>query len=150
MNDVPDSQDKSSPELKQRAARKRAFKGAYAIFNNEFSEVPCTLRDESEVGAKLKFENGWWIPDRFTLFVELDGYKVECEKVWHKGSVYGVRFIGPKELIAAPRRQKVDFSSIHASDPILRAVKPDEDTEDPPEAIVHKHHPAFGKLGKED
>ncbi|MCO6186548.1 PilZ domain-containing protein [Rhizobium sp. L1K21] len=90
-----------------RARRSRVLKGAHAAFNHEFSAVPCTVRDESETGAKVQFADGWWVPDHFTLFVEIDGYKVECEKVWHSGNSYGVRFTSQKMETAAGRRQTV-------------------------------------------
>ncbi len=150
MDDASDSKDTSPQAPMQRPMRKRALKGAYAAFNNEFSDVPCTLRDESETGAKLEFENGWWVPDRFTLFVEIDGYKVECEKVWHKGKIYGVQFTGPKETIATQRRQKVDFSSIQASEPMPETARPDERAKPVSRATARQHRPAFGKLGKQN
>ncbi len=87
----------------------RVFKGAHAAFNQEHSAVPCIVRDLSETGAKVEFNLGWIVPTNFTLFVELDGFKVECEKVWHRGDLYGVRFTGPRMPTDVVRKQRVDL-----------------------------------------
>ena len=88
-----------------RAARSKVLKGAHAAFNQEFSAIPCTLRNLSGSGARLIFEGGWFVPDRFTLHVDIDGYKVECERVWQKGSECGVRFVGEKIMTGKARQQ---------------------------------------------
>ncbi|MAZ84278.1 MAG: hypothetical protein CME90_11820 [Hoeflea sp.] len=90
-----------------RPQRARVLKGAHAAFNHEFSAVPCTVRDLSETGAKVHFEDGFIVPDRFTLFVEVDGIKVDCERVWLKGQNCGVRFIGPVTRTRAARPQVI-------------------------------------------
>lgn len=96
----PDSADTARPP------RTRVLKGAHAAFNQEFSAIPCTLRDISATGAHVVFEGGWFVPDRFMLHVDIDGYKIECERVWQKGSECGVRFIGEK-LVTGKARQQV-------------------------------------------
>lgn len=63
------------------------------------------MRDASDTGARLEFEDGWFVPDRFVLFVEVDGYKVECERIWQKGKNCGVHFVGPKLASATHRPQ---------------------------------------------
>lgn len=93
----------------ERPRRMRVFKGAHAAFNQEHSAVPCIVRDLSETGAKVEFNLGWIVPTHFTLFVELDGFKVECEKVWHRGDLYGIRFTGPRIPTDVVRKQRVDL-----------------------------------------
>jgi hypothetical protein len=88
-----------------RASRSKVLKGAHAAFNHEFSAIPCTLRDVSATGARVIFEGGWFVPDRFTLHVDIDGYKIECERVWQKGSECGVRFVGEKIITGKARQQ---------------------------------------------
>lgn len=56
--------------------------------------VFCIVCDLSEFGVKVEFNFGWIVFVNFMLFVELDGFKVECEKVWYRGDFYGVCFIG--------------------------------------------------------
>lgn len=88
-----------------RPARFKVLKGAHAAFNNEFSAIPCKLRNLSESGARVVFEGGWFAPDRFMLHVDIDGYKVECERVWQRGSECGAHFIGAKIKTGEARRQ---------------------------------------------
>ncbi len=133
----------------QRDRRARTLKGAHAAFHNECSAVPCTMRDESATGAKLQFDEGWWVPDQFTLFVDIDGYKVDCEKIWHKGKLYGVRFVGGKVETGTANRQIVTLSDM--SSPLERhAVKATPSPEDEPRtSSKFQHRRAFGKLGQQ-
>ena len=91
--------------VEQRPLRHKALKGAYVAFNNEFSAIPCTLRDISETGCRIIFEGGWFVPDQFTLHVDIDGYKVNCKRVWQRGSECGARFIGEKIRTGRARQQ---------------------------------------------
>lgn len=109
MTDDETTPDTQSEDAVERARRMRVFKGAHAAFNQEHSAVPCIVRDLSDSGAKIEFSLGWIVPSNFTLFVELDGFKVECEKVWHRGDLYGVRFTGPKMPTEVVRKQRVDL-----------------------------------------
>ena len=109
MTPDENTHDPQSEEAVERARRTRVFKGAHAAFNQEHSAVPCIVRDLSESGAKVEFNLGWIVPANFTLFVELDGFKVECEKVWHRGDLYGVRFTGPRIPTDLVRKQRVDL-----------------------------------------
>jgi hypothetical protein len=90
-----------------RAPRVRVLKGAHAAFNKEFSAIPCMVRDLSETGAKLEFEGGWFVPEQFTLHVDVDGYKVECRRLWHRGRFCGVEFIGEKIRTGKARQQVI-------------------------------------------
>ncbi|MEM5473570.1 PilZ domain-containing protein [Hoeflea sp. AS60] len=110
-----------------RASRSKVLKGAHAAFNHEFSAIPCTLRDVSATGARVIFEGGWFVPDRFTLHVDIDGYKIECERVWQKGSECGVRFVGEKIITGKARQQVLtpeppsdNIATVTAPAPIFR------------------------------
>ncbi len=130
-----------SEDAIERPRRTRVFKGAHAAFNQEHSAVPCVVRDLSETGAKIEFSLGWIVPKHFTLFVELDGFKVECEKVWHHGDLYGVRFTGPRVPTDVVRKQRVDL--YEARD------LPDEVAKAPAPALTFNRQPkkpAFGKF----
>ncbi|MCD2171895.1 PilZ domain-containing protein [Rhizobium sp. C4] len=140
-----DSEDKTPPpptdDPMERPRRMRVFKGAHAAFNQEHSAVPCVVRDLSETGAKIEFNLGWIVPSNFTLFVELDSFKVECEKVWHKGDLYGVRFTGPRIPTDVVRKQRVDLYDAR------NAVDETETTQAPtPSTSRHPKKPVFGKF----
>lgn len=89
----------------QRPPRHKVLKGAHVAFNSEFSAVPCTIRNMSETGSRIVVEGGWFIPEVFMLHVDIDGYKVECKRVWQRGSECGVRFIGEKIKTGKARQQ---------------------------------------------
>jgi hypothetical protein len=124
----------------ERARRIRVLKGARAVFNQQHSAVSCVVRDLSESGAKIEFDVGWIVPPHFTLFVELDGFKVECEKVWHRGNLYGVRFTGPRIPTNIVRRQRIDLCADTTHTDILEHNVPSQATGRKPS------RPVFGKL----
>jgi hypothetical protein len=138
--------DKSSSTIDveepvSRARRTRVLLGGYAAFNQEHSAVPCVIRDLSESGARVEFDLGWIVPSHFVLFVDLEGFKVECEKVWHQGKLYGLRFTGPRIATERARRQHIDlYKNVHEapSETVARATDPT------PGRKVNR--PAFGKL----
>jgi hypothetical protein len=127
----------------ERPRRIRVLKGGQAAFNQEHSAVPCVVRDLSETGAKIEFNLGWIVPDKFTLFVDLDGFKVECEKVWHKGNMYGVRFTGPRMPTELARKQRVDLYDVRNAPEPAKEDAPSPQTFDRKPAIKR---PVFGKF----
>jgi hypothetical protein len=80
------------------------------------------------------------VPSHFTLFVELDGFKVECEKVWHRGKHYGVRFRGPRIGTNPIRRQRIDLCDTTEEGETGIAPTPMQTIEKSP------RRPVFGKL----
>ena len=141
---APEETDlQSAAEPQGRERRFRVLKGAQAAFNQEHSAVPCVVRDLSDNGAKIEFDLGWIVPSRFTLFVELDGFKVECEKVWHRGNQYGVRFTGPRVPTEIVRRQTLDLydmSKAPQTSQAPAAPAPSSTADNRP------RRPVFGKL----
>jgi PilZ domain len=87
--------------------RRKVLKAAFITSFGGWLKVPCIVRDQSEDGVRLIFESGQLVPRKFTLHIEIDGMKVECERVWNTGTAYGVRFIGEKLPSKAVRRQYV-------------------------------------------
>lgn len=136
--------DDSAAETAERARRVRVLKGAQAAFNREHSAVPCVVRDLSETGAKIEFDLGWVVPSTFTLFVEIDGFKVECEKVWHRGNLYGVRFVGPRTPSEIVRRQRIDLYDMRGEPQAPEAAAA---ASAPRPAVDNRpKRPVFGKL----
>lgn len=136
-----DPQSAAAPQGRER--RFRVLKGAQAAFNQEHSAVPCIVRDLSENGAKIEFSLGWIVPSHFTLFVELDGFKVECEKVWHRGELYGVRFTGPRIPTEIVRRQRLDLYDMSSA---AQARKETAAPAPSPTIDNRPKRPVFGRL----
>jgi len=57
--------------------------------------VPCVMRDVSEGGALLEVSHPQWLPSRFRLIVEADGFEADCEIVHRGDDSVGVRFTAP-------------------------------------------------------
>ncbi|GEM_PF-894392 len=93
-----------SPE--ERASRRfRVLKRAMLGFGQQFASQPCVVRDLCETGAKIELDGALALPRHFTLHIEIDGYKVECELVWHRPPFAGVHFVGPKVHSSLARKQ---------------------------------------------
>ena len=56
------------------------------------SPIPCVMRDVSEAGALLEVSDPQWLPPRFRLIVEANGFEVDCEIVHRSDNAVGVRF----------------------------------------------------------
>ena len=91
----------------QRASeRRRVLKSAIAGFCNRYCSIPCTVRDISDHGARLRCEGSVNLPDHFDLIIDLDGIEVQCEVIWRNRNEIGVRFVETPRK-AQPRRQQV-------------------------------------------
>jgi len=77
--------------------RHRTFKEGLVSYHHDEMTVPCTVRDKSEGGAKLQFEDQVNLPESFNLTIPLEGKKWPAEMEWIKGMSCGVRFTGPAE-----------------------------------------------------
>lgn len=54
--------------------------------------IDCTVRNVSDKGAALDVTSPVGIPDRFTLFIAVEGTHRPCTVVWRKERRIGVRF----------------------------------------------------------
>lgn len=140
----------------RRAAKRFAVgKLASASFDLGRSLANCGIVDISETGARLRFANPRAIPGEFTLFVEEDGFLVDCEVIWRREGRLGVRFSGDKvptvgqravyvdhPLTATGRKKRLARGAVVISkDPPHRETEPprDDDGEVPPRRVI------FGK-----
>ena len=83
-------------EVTQRQRRRAArlnieIDGVIKSFERN-AQLPCTVRDISETGARLHVENGDHIPDVFRLNLEHEGFSIECIVVWRSETEVGVIF----------------------------------------------------------
>jgi hypothetical protein len=87
----PLQQDTGEP---QRDRRPRVLKGGTIITGIQNSEVSVMVRNQHESGAELKVPLEARVPDRFLLYVPLDGIAYRCEVRWRRNDRVGVQFIG--------------------------------------------------------
>lgn len=76
------------------ADRTRMLRAGKIIYNNKMSVSDCSIRDLSSTGCRVGLESLVGIPDHFTLHIQNGGSRHECEVVWRKSDMMGVKFIG--------------------------------------------------------
>ena len=86
--------------------RRRVLRGSIILFNDRNSTIPCTVRDLSASGARLRVEAAVRVPDSFILVIELDGFEADCEVVHRLPKDLGVRFTSPPRTVK-PRRVQI-------------------------------------------
>lgn len=124
LRQIEDRDATGADEAENRVAhRQRVLKSARASFNDQFSAIPCVMRNVSETGARLQFEDMAIVPRVFTLFVDLDGYKVQCERVWQDGKSCGVRFVGEKIPTKVFRTQVLKSSETALGQQVMRELE---------------------------
>ena len=98
--------DATSQSDRRDGSRQRVLKKALIVFNNGHSTVGCHILDISEGGAKLLPTDVVSCPREFAL-KPLTGGPRQCEVIWRRGPVLGVRFLGldQSEKIAEGRRR---------------------------------------------
>ena len=89
-----------------REARKRIFKAGIASYQNDSLTANCVVRDINEHGAKLRFEEGAFVPEKFALCIPVDGTKRDCEVKWRRNLDMGVVFVSEVEEQTRTRRRQ--------------------------------------------
>ncbi|ETA72815.1 MULTISPECIES: PilZ domain-containing protein [Mesorhizobium] len=87
----PIQQHTGEPE---REHRPRVLKGGTVITGIQNSEIAVMLRNQHAGGAELKIPLEARVPDRFLLYVPLDGVAYRCEIRWRRKDRVGVQFTG--------------------------------------------------------
>ncbi len=73
--------------------RLKCYKGGKISFNNESSIVDCVVRDQSEGGARLEFQEHFDCP-RFIILRISDGEAIICEVRSFAHNIMGIKFLG--------------------------------------------------------
>jgi hypothetical protein len=106
-------------EDNRREPRRRVLKGGIVAFNDRRSTLPCTVRDVSDTGARLRVTGSVSAPDTFELIIELDGLEAPCEVVRRNGNEIAVRFLSLPRF-ASPKRAQVVNPLVPPQAPSLR------------------------------
>lgn len=123
MDGEPESGEKAAEGAqgeKRSSRRTRVLKSAVATFHSGFSGVPCVVRNLSDTGARVEFRDAAAIPEKFELHVEMDGFKVECRRVWVAGRHCGVQFCSDRMPTRHFRSQTLKTSENALSDFVKR------------------------------
>ncbi len=125
MSDTPQSPGPEGISVadKRRFRRMRVLMSGYISINGHMSSFPCKIRNLSDGGAMLIFPEVTPVPEKFTLYMDLYGYRVECTRVWHDGLIYGVRFTSERESFKPVRQQHVLTSETALSQRTRREIE---------------------------
>lgn len=120
-------------DLVPRERRARVFKKGKMIFQKGLRSLPCTVRNISEGGALLEFEQAFLLPREFDLHIDLEDYEVTCERRWEEGLRCGVKFISEKRRVGQQRAQVLKSSE--------EALKSDiDERRDSPDNFFARRH----------
>jgi hypothetical protein len=108
------------------AMRRRVLKAGVVAYNDRHVSLPCTVRDVSATGARVRVEGSVSAPDTFELIIDIDGFEANCEVVWRKGSDVGVRFLGAPRMVAPKRTQVINPMLPSPKASLRRKPKPGE------------------------
>ena len=111
------------PDDARRAPRHRVLKSGVVATNDRHLTMGCTIRDQSNTGARLRMDSSLTIPDTFELIIEIDGLEANCEVVWRSGKEVGVKYIGAPRKAAARRVQVINALAPASAASLRRKVK---------------------------
>jgi hypothetical protein len=74
------------------APRRRVLKNALIVFNSRYCTHRCFILNMSETGAQLMPQDAIECPGEFVLKPQI-GKERDCEVVWRKGELVGVRYV---------------------------------------------------------
>lgn len=74
------------------APRVKSFLRGEIIFANGASRTECTVRDISDVGARVQIPESITVPECFDLVIPQKGLTERSKTVWRHGSEIGVTF----------------------------------------------------------
>jgi len=124
--------EEDARDLVPRERRARVFKKGKMVFQNGLRSIPCVIRNISDGGAMLEFEQAFLLPKEFDLHIDLEDYEVTCERRWEEGLRCGVQFISEKRHVSKQRAQVLKTSEKALTTEI------DERTESPDNFFTRK------------
>lgn len=83
---------------KRGAARQKSLLRGFVYFGNSPSAVECIVRDISETGARLKFQNLPIIADALDLHIPAKGHTLHADVKWYQRDEIGVAFVKASAL----------------------------------------------------
>jgi PilZ domain len=78
--------------------RNRVYYGGMLAFNARNSTLDCVVRNFSQRGAKIEFENSAMLPDRVDFEVARRGLSCLARLVWRDQNAAGLMFSEEREM----------------------------------------------------
>jgi hypothetical protein len=77
---------------KRSAPRHKCFLRAFVYFEGRGTAVDCVVRDISDIGARLQFDEPLVLKELLDLHIPIKGQSFHAEQRWHNGDEIGVAF----------------------------------------------------------
>ena len=77
---------------RRKQPRSRVYYGGIVAFNARNSTLACVVRDFSQFGAKIEFENSALVPDEVDFEIERKGICCTARMVWRERFAAGLAF----------------------------------------------------------
>lgn len=104
---------------RRRLRRQRTILGGIASFNRRQSTSDCMIRNLTDEGALLLFENAILLPDEFDLTITARDKTVRVRTVWRGPNGAGVAFSDrraadpvPLEVVRKLRRARIENATL--------------------------------------
>lgn len=92
MNIAVSMADHDSPENKRRAPRRRALLSGKIAYHNGSFTIPCTIRDISDIGARVRIAEGQVLPTQVFLIDVREGCAYDSVTKWQSRPDAGLEF----------------------------------------------------------
>ena len=79
--------------------RNRVYYGGMVAFNARNSTLACVVRNVSQRGARIEFENSAMLPDRVDFEIERRGLSCQAHLVWRDRNAAGLAFSTVQEAV---------------------------------------------------
>jgi hypothetical protein len=76
--------------------RARVYYGGLIAFNTRNSTMECVVRNFSDLGAQVEFENTALLPDEVDFVIRRRAFSCQARIVWRRANQAGVAFRDPK------------------------------------------------------
>jgi len=84
--------DSVPPENHRQAPRRRALLSGKIAYQNGNFTIPCTIRDISDLGARVRIPEGQILPTQVFLIDVREGSAYECVTKWQRQPDAGLEF----------------------------------------------------------
>jgi hypothetical protein len=96
----------AEPAPEKRGKRRQRVFLAGKVSHGGFS-TDCTIRDLSDLGARIHVPSVIGLPDEVSLLILREGIVLRCKRIWTRAPLYGLTFIEAEDIQTAKRAQHV-------------------------------------------
>jgi hypothetical protein len=82
---------------RRRTIRTRVYYGGLIAFNTRDSTMACVVRDFSDAGAKIEFENTALLPNEVDFVIRRRALSCQARIVWRRANQAGIAFRHPRQ-----------------------------------------------------